>query len=152
MIGYCHGLTPGQSCLDRAPASPVADEQRGEPLALQPLRSLLAGNCNAWVYMFDNTAFNPAVRRSECDEPTCDDIWTNQVATTTPYHCKGAGRQRADEDVSPPPDGCLRPAGDTFAPDLSAADARAVDFAALVLPGGVANPTSFVWYPRRWRW
>jgi protease I len=30
--------------------------------------------------------------------------------------------------------------GDTFSPDLALADASADDFAALVLPGGVANP------------
>jgi len=30
--------------------------------------------------------------------------------------------------------------GDTFEPDLSVSDASAADFAALVLPGGVANP------------
>ncbi len=30
--------------------------------------------------------------------------------------------------------------GDTFDPDLSVSDASATDFAALVLPGGVANP------------
>jgi protease I len=30
--------------------------------------------------------------------------------------------------------------GDTFAPDLALTDANADDFAALVLPGGVANP------------
>jgi len=30
--------------------------------------------------------------------------------------------------------------GDTFAPDLAVSDATAEDFAALVLPGGVANP------------
>ena len=71
-------------------------------------------------------------------------VGVEQVELTSPWqHVKDAGAEPVliapEKSEVQAMNGDIEK-GDTFSPDLAVADADAEDFAALVLPGGVANP------------